>query len=62
MNINVQFSDATEETIIAYFACAQDATIYPNQGVIETSDARWKAYYSALPAIMQAGPPAPTGN
>lgn len=56
----VQFSDATEKTIIAMFAGAQNATAWPNQGTVTTSDARWAAYYATLPASVQAGLPAPT--
>lgn len=56
----VQFSDATETTIIAAFGCSQNATAYPNQGTVTASDARWAAYYATLPASAQMSLPAPT--
>jgi hypothetical protein len=61
-SINVQFSDATDATIIAYFGCPQNATVYPNQRTVTTSDARWATFYDALPASAQQGLPAPTSS
>jgi hypothetical protein len=52
-NIYVQFSDATETVIVATFAGPQGTTI-PNQGTVPASDARWAAFYAALPASAQA--------
>ncbi len=60
--INVQFSDSTETTVIACFGCAQDPTAWPNQGVISTTDARYLAFVnppataaSAAAAALLAG-------
>lgn len=49
----VQFSDATETTVIAVFGCAQNASAYPNQASIDSSDARYQAF--ANPASTLAG-------
>ncbi|MFK2876878.1 hypothetical protein [Rhodanobacter hydrolyticus] len=51
--LNVQFSDSTESTIIAYFANAQDPTQYPNQSVIQASDIRWKTYFDEQSTWIQ---------
>lgn len=51
--LNVQFSDATQEIVLAYFGCPQDENAFPNQGTVAVSDARWKTFYASLPAMMQ---------
>jgi hypothetical protein len=48
----VQFSDSTETVIIALFGCQQDPTTYPNQGVVEASDARYEAFYKQFTNIF----------
>jgi hypothetical protein len=53
MTINVQFSDASEQEVIAYFASPQDAEAYPNQAQIDESDPRYLAF--ANPASTLAG-------
>jgi deferrochelatase/peroxidase EfeB len=58
--LNVQFSDATETVIIAYFSGPQNATAYPNQGTVLPSDVRWATYYATLPAAVQATLTPPT--
>lgn len=59
--IYVQFADATQDRVISYFGCPQDEEAFPNQGEIDTSDPRWKAYYDAQdPFWIQPGLPAPT--
>lgn len=58
--INVSFSDATEATITSYFACPQDPGVWPNQGVMQSSDARWKTFYETLPANAAQFLPAPS--
>jgi hypothetical protein len=58
--LNVQFSDSTQEIVVAYFAGPQSATTYPNQGIFQSNDARWSTYYDALPVAMQQGLPSPT--
>ncbi len=57
--LNVQFSDASKLTIVAYFACPQSDSAYPNLGTVESSDSRWTAFYSAVDGIA-TGLPAPT--
>ncbi|MFP3186465.1 MAG: hypothetical protein RXR20_34395 [Paraburkholderia sp.] len=57
--LNVQFADSTDETIISIFGCAQDTTVYPNQGTIDTSDARYKTYFATLPESVQPTLPSP---
>lgn len=59
-NINVQFTDATQETIISYFGSPQDPDSYENLGTVSTSDPRWATYYATIPENMQAFFPAPT--
>lgn len=60
MALNVQFADATAEVIVAYFCAPQNETFFPNQGLVETNDARWSAFYGSLPPIMSMNLPAPT--
>jgi hypothetical protein len=56
----VQFADATGAVIIATFAEPQNAAAFPNQGIVEATDARWATYYATLPAFAQAGLTPPT--
>lgn len=60
MSLYVQFSDATETVIVSFFACPQDPKVWPNQGSIETNDARWKTYYDSQPTNFQHVFPVPT--
>lgn len=60
MSINVIFSDSTETSVCGYFGSPQDPEVWPDQGQIETNDARWKTYYDALPLEMRDGLPNPT--
>lgn len=53
--IFVQFADETETVIVSVFINAQDPALYPNQGVVTSSDARYKAYFDALPGLCQRG-------
>jgi hypothetical protein len=48
-SIFVQFSDASQESVISAFSCPQNIEAWPNQGEIDSSDPRWKAYYSSIP-------------
>jgi hypothetical protein len=59
MNIFVQFADSTEKSVISYFGSPQDPTAWQNQGEIDTSDTRWKAYYDALSPEFTEGLPPP---
>ncbi len=49
MILNVQFADATERVIIAYFGSPQDPNFYENLGQVDSSDPRWHAYVDSLP-------------
>lgn len=57
--IYVEFSDATEEKIVALFGGAQDPAYYSYQGVVVSSDQRYKTYYDALHKSMRDGWPKP---
>jgi hypothetical protein len=60
--IDVQFSDSTNTTITSYFSSPQDVDVWPNSGQLDTSDARWKTFYSAQSAEIQAVIPAPSAD
>lgn len=60
--INVQFSDSTKSTVIAYFADLQQSVGYPNSGAVDTDSAAWATFYNDLPASMQSALPAPTSS
>ncbi|MCW3538356.1 hypothetical protein [Burkholderia cenocepacia] len=49
----VQFSDSTEKTIIAFLPGPQDPDAYPNQGEVNSTDPRWKAFCDNLPIDVQ---------
>lgn len=51
--VYVQFTDATETTVRAVFADPQDATTYPNQAAIDSTDVRYQAFVN--PASTPAG-------
>lgn len=57
--ITVQFSDASESTITAYFSDPQSRGQYENLGTVDTSDARWHAFYNGMPKVIQQGVPGP---
>jgi len=57
--VNVQFLDASQQVVISYFADAQDPAVYPNQGSIDQTDARYAAFFNSLPAFAQADLPVP---
>lgn len=50
--INVQFSDAAGSAVITYFGSPQDPGAYPNQGTLDASDPRWKAWYDSVPSCQ----------
>jgi hypothetical protein len=58
--INVQFSDASQSKIAAFFAVAQEQIDWPNQGVLDTADARWETFYKSLATVSQNGLPDPS--
>ena len=53
----VQFSDSTQETIIAFLPGLQDPVVFPNQGEVDSTDPRWKAFFHNLPDTVQASMP-----
>ncbi|KVE18789.1 hypothetical protein WI92_30975 [Burkholderia vietnamiensis] len=57
--IYVQFADSRQSKIAAVFSCSQDPDTYPDQGEVSSSDARYSAYFAALPvsAQMYLAPP-----
>lgn len=57
--IYVQFSNAACDGIISYFAGPQDPEAIPNIGQVEPTDERWKAFYDAMPSIVQNNMPTP---
>jgi hypothetical protein len=56
--INVQFSDATQSSVSAYFGCAPAAAAYENLGTLDSSDSRWAKFYNSMPKIIQECLPA----
>ncbi len=55
--INVQFSDDKETDVIAYFCSCQPELV--NAGVVESNDARYFAFYNAMPNAVQQSMPTP---
>lgn len=47
--INVQFSDATEATIVSYFRSAQNTDDFPNQGTVSDDDQRYGKFLTGVP-------------
>ena len=60
--INIMFEDETEAKIVGYFGSPQNPEEYPNQGVVSTSDPRWRAYWEATPEPARRWIPEPTDN
>jgi hypothetical protein len=60
-SIFVQFSDAEESEVIGCAAGPQPIESWPYQGELDSSDARWKAYYASKndTPLAQIGLPAP---
>lgn len=58
-SINVQFSDAKQTVICAYFDCPQDPVSYPNQGQIDTKDPRYATFYNNQSTEFQVYLPNP---
>lgn len=56
--LNVQFSDSTQETIIAYFGSPQTSSEYANLGTVDTDDERWRVFYDAAGGAASALPAA----
>ncbi|WP_277757482.1 hypothetical protein [Achromobacter denitrificans] len=49
MQFYVQFSDSTDEEIIAAFGSPQDPAAWPSQGIVADSDPRWLAFVAKFP-------------
>lgn len=60
MLVNIQFSDSTNTVIISYFNSPQDPSVFPNQGQIDTSDARYVTWYDEQSFFAQMALPAPS--
>lgn len=56
--LNVQFTDSTSQVIASYFGSPQDPAVFPNQGVISSTDPRWATFRNSFPAVMLATLPA----
>lgn len=59
--INVQFTDATETVISAYFNGPQNEEAYANLGTVDTSDKRWATFFAVVGGA-ECGLPAPTAS
>jgi hypothetical protein len=57
--LNVQFTDVTQKFICSYFASSQDPSAHSNLGTVDSSDARWKAFWDGQGAYVQQWLPAP---
>jgi hypothetical protein len=55
--IFVAFADSAEAVISAYFPCEQSKYFWPNQGVVDDTDARWTAYLEMLPPTVRSSLP-----
>lgn len=49
MKIYVQFNDAGQTEIISAFGSLQDVEVWPNQGEVDSTDARWQTYANKFP-------------
>lgn len=56
--IFVQYTDETKTIIASIFSCVQDSVV-ENQGTVELSDTRYKAFYDALPDQIKTTLPTP---
>ncbi len=52
-DIYVQFSDATEATVVSVFGAPQDPAAWSNLGKIPSDDPRYAAYYNSLPEMSR---------
>lgn len=57
--VNVQFTDSKKTAICAYFGAPQDPAVYPNLGQVDTTDARYGAFYNAQSPQFQSFLPNP---
>lgn len=59
--VNIQFTDATKTKVATFFATAQPTDLYPNQGMVDSSDPLWITFYEAAGGSL-SGLPAPTAT
>ena len=59
MSVYVNFTDSTEEEIIAFFVSLQDPEVYQYPGVVDVDDPRWKVLFAAQPEFIQGHMPTP---
>lgn len=52
--VYVQFSDATKTNVISVFGCPQDPSVWPNQGEIDSADARYQAFINPASTLSGA--------
>ena len=58
--INVAFTDSTKMAVASYFSAPQNASVFPNQAVIETSDPLWLTFYNQMWKVgVASGLPVP---
>jgi hypothetical protein len=53
-SVFVQFSDASQKTVVAVFGCPQDEVAYPNQAQIDASDSRYLAFINPVSQLSGA--------
>lgn len=58
-SIYVQFSDATEKIITSVFSCEQDPSMWPNQGIVDSTDSRYAEFFNSVDAVARMSVPAP---
>ena len=57
--IYVQFKDSSQTELESVFGGQQDPTAWPNQGQVQASDARYKAFFNGLIPIVKPSMPQP---
>lgn len=55
----VQFEDDSETVIISLFCCPQDPAVWPHQGEVVASDARYRTYYESQAESIRGALPVP---
>lgn len=58
--IYVQFSDESESDIVSLFGNPQDEKFWPHQGIVDSSDTRYKLYYDNMTEIARQHWPSPS--
>ncbi len=60
--IYVQFSDSSENVIIALFGSPQSIEYYPYQGEVNESDPRYAIFWNSIPVEYQVMWPTPSST